>query len=95
MDVQLFSGILTGHGLPTKAPTSSSLKNFVPSTVGATVETSVSNKSEKWAEAFVLGRGLRLRWAEAGLRLRRAEAPVRNALLSDKILRQRLRVEGR
>ena len=32
--------------------------------MGATVETSVSNKSEKWAEAFVLGWGLRLRWAE-------------------------------
>ena len=59
------------------------------------VETSVSNKSEKWAEAFVLGWGLRHRWAEAGLRLRRAEVPERGALLSDKIIRQRLRVEGR
>ena len=67
----------------------------MPSTVGATVETSVSNKSEKWAEAFVLGWGLRLRWAEAGLHLGRAEAPERGALLSDKIIRQRLRVEGR
>ena len=67
----------------------------MPSTVGATVETSVSNKSEKWAEAFVLGWGLRLRWAEDGLRLRRAEASERGALLSDKIIRQRLRVEGR
>ena len=75
-----------GEGLPTKAPTSSSAKNFVPSTVVATVETTVSNKREKWVEAFVLG------W---GLRLRRAEAPERGALLSDKILRQRLRVEGR
>jgi len=66
----------------------------VPPTVDATVETSVSNKSEKWAEAFVLGWGLRLRWAEAGLRLRRAEVHERGALLSDKIIRQRLRVEG-
>ena len=41
------------------------------------VETSVSNKGEKWSEAFVLGWGLCLRWAEAGLRLRRAEAPER------------------
>ena len=81
--------------MPTRAPTSSSAKNFVPSTVGATVETSVSNKSEKWAEAFVLGRGLRPRWAEADLRLRRAEVPERGALLSDKIIRQGLRVEGR
>ena len=79
-----------GEGLPTKAPTSSSTKNFVPSTVGATIETSVSNKGEKWAEAFVLGRGLRSRWAEAGLRLRRAEVPERSALLSDKILCRRL-----
>ena len=67
----------------------------MPSTVGATVETSVSNKSEKWAEAFVLGWGLRLRWAEAGLRLRQTEVPERGALLSDKVIRQRLRVEGR
>ena len=71
------------------------MKYFVPSTVGATVETSVSNKGEKWAKAFVLGRGLRPRWVEAGLRLRRAEVPERGALLSDKIIRQRLRVEGR
>ena len=83
-----------GEGLWTKDPTSSSAKNFVPSTVGATVETSVSNKSEKWAEAFVLGRGLRPRWAEAGLRLRRAEVPERSALLSDKILYRRLQTEG-
>ena len=83
------------EGLPTKAPTSSSAKNFVPTTVGATVETTVSNKREKWVEAFILGWGLRLRWAEDGLRLRRAEASERGALLSDKILRQRLRVEGR
>ena len=69
-----------------KVPTLNSRKKFVPSTVGATVETSVSNKSEKWAEAFVLG------W---GLRLRRAEVPERGALLSDKIIRQRLWVEGR
>ena len=59
------------------------------------VETSVSNKSERWTEAFVLGWGLLLRWAEAGLRLRRAKVPERGALLSDKIIRQRLRVEGR
>ena len=59
------------------------------------VDTSVSNKSEKWAEAFVLGWGLRLRWAEAGLCLKRAEVPERGAFLSDKIIRQRLRVEGR
>ena len=70
-------------------------KKFMSSTVGATIETSVSNKSEKWAEAFVLGWGLHLRWAEAGLCLRRAEVPERGALLSDKIIRQRLRVEGR
>ena len=63
--------------------------------MGATVDTSVSNKSEKWAEAFVLGWGLRLRWVEAGLRLIRAEVPERGALLSDKILRQRLQAEGR
>ena len=69
-----------------KVPTLNSRKKFVPSTVGATVETSVSNKSEKWAEAFVLGWGLRLRWAEAS---------ERGALLSDKIIRQRLWVEGR
>ena len=68
------------------------MKYFVPSTVGATVETSVSNKSEKWAEAFVLGRGLRPRWVEAGLRLRRAEVPDRNALRSGKILRRRFQV---
>ena len=61
----------------------------------ALVETSVCNKSEKWTEAFVLGRGLRPRWVEAGLRLIRAEAPERGAFLSDKIIRQRLRVEGR
>ena len=65
----------------------------VASMVG--VETSVSNKGEKWAEAFVLGRGLRPRWAEAGLRLRRAEVPERSALLSDKILCRRLQTEGR
>ena len=59
------------------------------------VETTVSNKHEKWAEAFILGWGLRLRWAEAGLRLRRAEVPVRSVLLSDKILHQRLQAEGR
>ena len=84
-----------GEGLPMRAPTCSSAKNFVPSTVGATVETSVSNKGEKWVEAFVLGRGLRPRWAEAGLRLRRAEVPERSALLSDKILCRRLQTEGR
>jgi len=50
------------------------------------VETSVSNKSEKWAEVFDVG------W---GVRLRRAVDPERGALLSDKIIRQRLRVEGR
>jgi len=54
------------------------------------VETLVSNKSEKWAEAFVLGWGLRLRWAEDDLRLIRAEVPECGAFLSDKILRQRL-----
>jgi len=59
------------------------------------VETSVSNKGEKWTEAFVLGRGLRPGWAEAGLRLRWAEVPERSALLSDKILCRRLQTEGR
>ena len=40
-----------------KVPTLNSRKKIVPSTVGATVETSVSNKGDKWAEAFDLGRG--------------------------------------
>ena len=47
------------------------------------VDTSVSNKSEKWAEAFVLGWGLRLRWAEVCLRLRRAKAPERTPVGQD------------
>ena len=49
----------------------------------ALVETSVCNKSEKWTEAFVLGWGLRLRWAEVCLRLRRAEAPERTPVGQD------------
>ena len=51
--------------------------------MGTTVDTSVSNKSEKWAEAFVLGWGLHLRWAEVCLRLRRVEAPVRTPVGQD------------